>query len=185
MNDITSSLGDERADFVVKAKRAMPPSASVPLFFAGLFFLSMAGAGWVGISRLASVAPSLPLITPEAFVALFAFFGCAFLFWASLRLFASGPEFAGTPTRLVVKSRRFTRSIGWGEFSGDMAVKGNGDNGSIALRLKSQRFVASAGRYRGGRFIPQVVYIVGIPDAQSVSEMIRKRIASHSSSLGN
>ena len=115
-----------------------------------------------------------PLIVPGLIIGLFLFIGVLILAAGIVSLFKRGGYFAGTPTRLIHFYGRTTRSIDWEQFSGDIEVKGTERKGSIALKMRSGKTVSS--KNGPDRYVPDVIYISGIPDVFDVERFCRRRI---------
>jgi hypothetical protein len=90
------------------------------------------------------------------------------------QLFKKGGYFVGTPTRLVHYNNGKVRSIDWEQFSGDIEVKGTALKGNLELQLRTGRMVSS--KNKPDRYVPDVIYLSGIPEVFKVEGICRKRI---------
>jgi len=89
-------------------------------------------------------------------------------------LFKKGGYFVGTPTRLVHFSNGTIRSIDWEQFSGDIEVGGNEEKGNISLGLRTGKMVSQ--KNGPDRYVPDTIYISGIPEAFRIEQLCRIRI---------
>ena len=186
--ELNISLGSESRDFAVKGTFAQPVMASV----SGIIF----GAGWLGFTFFMMsffLGPGFiegaiqSIKSPDSsgeggmmgYLFFIVFFGI-FLsvgFWVFLKgifsLFRRGGYFVGTPTRLVNFKRGRLSSSDWEQFTGNISVRGNNKKGNITLEMRTGRMVSGKG---GSRFVPDVIYILGIEGAFDIEQICRKRI---------
>ena len=115
-----------------------------------------------------------PVKFPAIFLGIFVLAGIYLLGSGIYSLMKKGGYFVGTPTRLVHYKTNKLRSIDWEQFTGDIAVKGNSGKGSITLVMRTGKMVS---RKNGpDRYIPDIVYICGVPDIFEIEQICRKRI---------
>lgn len=189
--ELSSSLSSENKDFAVKAGRAKPLKQSFPLILFGTIWTvltSAIGFGFFGpllsgkevnftlngVSTIASPDNLDPIALPAVAIGFFALIGIVLLLLGIYFLFKEGGYFVGTPTRLVCFQKGKIRSIDWEQFSGDIEVSGNVQNGNISLQMRTGRTVR---RKNGSHsYIPDVIYILGIPNAFEIEQICRKRI---------
>ena len=70
-------------------------------------------------------------------------------------------------------------SINWEQFSGNIEVSENKQEGNIILQMRTGEIVT--GKSGARRYIPDTVYIIGIPNVYEIEEICRKRIKEHKS----
>ena len=66
------------------------------------------------------------------------------------------------------------RSIDWEQFSGDIEVSGDAQNGAVSLRMRTGSMVAS--KRDPAQYVPDIIDITGIPDVFEIEQICRKRI---------
>ena len=188
---LSSYLGEEQRDFVVRAGRVRPlRKLLAPLFF-GVILLAFFGAFALsfflpliqgeemrllinGVPTVVGPHNWTPLLVPAVIVGMFFLLGGGMLLWVLSSLFQEGGYFVGTPTRLVHFRRGKIRSIDWEQFSGEIEVYGDNEKGTLVLGLRTGRMVRK--RNGGEAYVPQVVYLTDIPHVYEVEKMCRKRI---------
>lgn len=190
-HDLNTVIGSERKDFAVKADHAQPPKKSFPLIVFGVFWLAFTsifvifflGPIFQGkevhftVNEVPTVAgPGNwdPIVVPALLLGIFVLFGITMLVSGIYSLFKKGGYFVGTPTRLVNYQKGNIRSIDWEQFSGDIEVNGNAQKGNISLQMRTGRMVSR--KNRPDRYVPDVVYISGIPNVFEIEQICRKRI---------
>jgi len=89
-------------------------------------------------------------------------------------LFKKGGYFVGTPLRMISYQNGTVRSIDWEQFSGDIEVNGNEVSGNISLQMRTGKMVSS--KNNRNRYVPDTIYISGIPNVYQVEQICRKRI---------
>jgi hypothetical protein len=89
-------------------------------------------------------------------------------------LFRKGGYFVGTQTRLISLQKGKYRSVDWEQFSGDIEVTGNDQKGNIKLGLRTGKMVSS--KNGPERYVPDELYISGIPNVFEIEQVCRKRI---------
>jgi len=189
--DLSSTVGSENKDFSVKAKRAQPlkKSFSIILFgtvwtaFTSIFVFAFLGPIFQGkevhfksngVPTVASPDNLGPIVMPAIFIGIFVLVGIGMLSWGIYSIFKKGGYFVGTPTRLVHYQNGNIRSIDWEQFSGDIEVNGNAQKGNISLQMRTGKMVS---RKNGpDRYVPDVIYISGIPNVFEIEQICRKRI---------
>ncbi len=189
--ELSENLGSEKRDFVVAAKRAQPPGTSVGsiifgtvwLAFSSIFVFAFLGPLFVGkeVEFTANDVPVVagpgnlgPIILPAVIIGVFVLIGVIMLGAGLAMAFNKGGYFVGTPTRLVHFRKGTMRSVDWEQFTGDIEVKGNEQKGFITLGLRTGKMISS--KNSGTRYVPDKIYISGIPDVFQVEQICRKRI---------
>ncbi len=186
--ELNISLGSESRDFAVKGTFAQPVFASV----SGIIF----GAVWLGFTFFMMsffLAPGFiegaiqSFKSPDSsgeggmmgslfFIVFFGIFltvGFWVFFKGIFSLFRRGGYFVGTPTRLVNFRRGRLSSSDWEQFTGNISVRGNNKKGNITLEMRTGKMISGKG---GSRFVPDVIYILGIEGAFDIEQICRKRI---------
>lgn len=196
-SELTSALGSENTDFIVKAAKVHPKNKSIK----GLIF----SAAWIGFTSIFAavfIGPVLlgrevsfelngvpttaspdnlePLLFPGAMIALFGAIGLAILVGSIVMLTKRGGWFVGTPDRLISFRKGTLRSIDWQQFSGDITVTGNDQKGDVLLGMRTG--VKVNDKNRTDSYIPEKIYLVGIEDAQEIGRLCRERIEEHDES---
>jgi hypothetical protein len=80
----------------------------------------------------------------------------------------------GTPNRLISYQSGNIRSIDWEQFTGDIEISGDDLKGSIILQMRSGRMVSQ--KSGSERYVPDTIFITGIPDVFTVERLCRERI---------
>jgi hypothetical protein len=188
-SELTTELGGETPDFVVKAKHRVPGKTALGSIVFSVLWLSITGivgAAFIGpillgheVHFTANGVPAVagpgnlgPLALPILVIVLFTLIGVAVLGNGIFQLWAAGGWFAGTANRLIIMQRDSTRSIDWEDFNGDITAAGSLANRSITLLMRTGRMVSQ----KDGPDVPDVVYMAGFDDVERVEEIIRKRI---------
>jgi hypothetical protein len=189
--ELSSSLGSEKIDFSVKASRAYPIGGSIFMLIFGIFWTAFSSVfvfalfGPIfkggeahfelnGVPTVAGVDNLGSLIVPGIFVSIFLIVGIGILVLAIRSLRKKGGYFVGTSTRLVSFDDDNMRSVDWESFSGDIAVSGNNRKGSITLQLRTGRMASR--KNRSDEYVPDKMYILGIPNVYEVEKLCRMRI---------
>jgi len=184
-------LGNETRDFVVKASRAQPLKASLFVLFFGIawllfssiFVVAFLGPLFVGkeVHFMADDVPTVagpgnlgPIIVPGLIIGLFVLVGIGMISWGITLLTRRGGWFVGTPARLVSCQGKDIRSIDWEQFSGDIEISGDDQKGNLTLQLRSGRMVSQ--KSGSDRYVPDTVYLSGIPNPFQVERLCRRRI---------
>ena len=184
------SIGSETKEFSVLSRHKKPVSQSLGRIFFGLFWLGfisifvvlMVGplfsTGEVtmqvnGVDQTASWSNLKPMLIPFIFLGVFVGIGFFLLIPGIVSLFIKGGYYAGTPTRLVWYKKGNLQSMDWEQFTGVITVRGNNRKGNITLEMRTGRMVSGKG---GSRYVPDVVYMLGIPGAYDIEQICRKRI---------
>lgn len=190
-DDLNTVIGSEKTEFAVKAKRAQPGKVSVSLIFFGtiwlaftsIFFIAFLGPLFVGkeveftsngVDTIAGPGNLGPLLIPALVIGLFVIVGIALLGSGIYALFKKGGYFVGTPTRLIHYQNGTVRSIDWEQFSGDIEVKGNEQQGNLSLQMRTGRMVSN--KNGPDRFVPDTIYISGISNVFEIEQVCRTRI---------
>lgn len=189
--EIIPILGKETAEFSVKAGRAEPIGKSL--------YLIIFGAGWLAFTSMFLIAmfgpiffgqdvhfssggkPMVagpenlgPLLGPGLFVGLFVLIGIGVLASGLISLFKQGGYFVGTPTRLINLRKGSMREIDWEQFTGDIEVTGNSQNGNISLRMRTGKMVSR--KNAPDEYVPDITYISGIANVYDIEQICQKRI---------
>lgn len=189
--EMVNIVGSEIMDFAVKAKHANPPKVSLVMIifgavwlgFSSIFFFLFPGPLFQGkeVHFLANDVPTVaspenlkPILLPALIIGIFILIGIGMLGAAIYLMFKKGGYFVGTPTRLISYSKSKYRSIDWEQFSGDIEVSGNDTNGNISLGLRTGKMVSS--KDGPDRYVPDMFYISGIPNAPEIEKICTKRI---------
>lgn len=189
--DMAENIGTEKMDFAVMAKRMQPLKKSLSMLFFSLFWL-----GFTSIFVVAFLGPLFvgkevefssggeaitagpgnlgPIVVPAMVIGLFVLIGLALFIYTLYSMSRKGGYFAGTPLRLVSYQQGSIRSIDWELFSGDIMAKGNRDKGDISLGMRTGKMVSQ--KNRPDRYVPDAIYISGIPDVFEIERICRKRI---------
>ncbi len=189
--DLVFVIGDEKKEFVVKADRPHPLKKTIALIifgviwtgFTSIFVMAFLWPVFMGreVRFKSNGVPTVagpdnlgPIIIPAIIISVFALIGLGMLFWGVFSIFKKGGYFVGTPTRLIHCHKGTVRSIDWEQFSGDIEVSSKGEKGNISLQMRTGKMVS---RKNGpARYVPDVIYISGIPNVFEVEQICRKRI---------
>ncbi|MCD6580136.1 hypothetical protein J7L48_11745 [bacterium] len=189
---VNTALSGSATDFIVKAKR----KNSLGGFFASLIFSIV----WLGISGtmlFIILAPLLsgrnvpitvngvhkignlhnlgPVIVPVVMLSVFVLIGLLILFAGLASAFRKGDYFAGSKDFLYIINSKGLRKIDWEQFSGDIQLKGNGENGTIILGMRTGRMNRSSNSNRS-YYVPNKIQMVGIPNSFSIQDLLTRRI---------
>jgi hypothetical protein len=189
--ELFANIGAEGKDFAVKARRSQPVKTSIALVIFGTFWLAFTsifvliflGPLLAGkevhftsndVPVVASPGDLGPLVVPGLVIGLFVLVGIGILGFGLFSLFKKGGYFVGTPTRLISCQGNTIRSIDWEQFSGDIEVSGNSEKGNIALGMRTGKMVSQ--KNGPDQYVPDVIYISGIPDVFEIEKKCRERI---------
>jgi hypothetical protein len=189
--EMSNFIGSEITEFAVKSKRAYPPKTSLILIIFGAFWLGITlilmfvflGPFFQGkeVQFMVNDVPTVagpgnlrPILVPALIIGLFVLIGFGLLGSGLYLLFKKGGYFVGTPIRLISFQKGKYRSVDWEQFSGDIEVSGNDINGTITLGMRTGKMVSS--KNGPDRYVPDMYYISGIPDAFAIEQICRKRI---------
>jgi hypothetical protein len=190
-DNLVVALGSETRDFTVKARRAQPVKSTLALIFFGTFWLAFTsifvvaflGPLFVGreVHFTANDVPVVagpdnlgPIVVPALFIGLFVLVGIGMLGFGLAGLFRKGGFYVGTATRLIFSQGNRIRSIDWEQFSGDIEVSGTAQKGNLNLGMRTGRMVSS--KNGPSRYVPDMIYMTGIPDVFEVERKCRQRI---------
>ena len=190
-HDLLTVLGSEKREFAVKAGRANPTKRSlfvivfglawlgfssifVAAFLGPLFFGNEVHFESNGVPTVASPDNLGPIVVPALIIGVFVLIGLIAFLSGIYLLLKKGGYFVGTPTRLVHYHGGRVRSIDWEQFTGDIEVKGNAEKGNLALQLRTGRMVSN--KNKPARYVPDTIYMAGIPEPFKVEQVCRKRI---------
>ena len=189
--DLDAAIGAEKKDFAVKAGRAQPRKKSFSLIrfgviwtvFIGIFAFAFLGPIFQGkevhfeangVPTVASPDNLDPLIFPAIIIIVFVLIGIGILSKGIYSFLQKGGYFVGTPLRLVNYQNGNIRSIDWEQFSGEIEFNGNASKGDISLQMRTGRMVSR--KEEPDRYVPDVIYILEIPDVFEVEQICRRRI---------
>lgn len=113
------------------------------------------------------------LTVPALIIGIFLLVGFLVLGSGLYLLVKKGGYFVGTPTRLIINEGKSIRSIDWEQFSGDIELRGDERKGDLVLQLRTGRMVS---RKSGEEYVPDKIYITGIPSIFEVEKICRQRI---------
>ncbi len=184
-------LGSESREFAVYGRRAGPVRSSVSQLIFGIVWLGfiiiflsffLDSFSLEGIKQIISNINSADEGNPEQsgivlviVVIIFVLIGLFTLLAGVFSLMKRGGYFVGTPTRLVRFNRGKMMWDSWDQFNGNIEVRGNNKRGTIIL--ESRTGYKSAGM--SNRYVPNIVYISGVPDVYEIEQICRKRIKEH------
>ncbi len=188
---LSSMLGTESRDFIVKAQRAYSGKNSWGLVFFGLLWTAFSSIFVIvffgpiligeevhfdlnGVPTTASINHMEPLIFPGIFIGFFVLIGLALTGFGIYRMTKKGGYFVGTPTRLVMYTNGKIRSIDWEQFSGDIRFSGSNHKGTVSLGMRTGRMVSR--KNQSSQYVPDVIDMVNIPNAFQVEKVCRERI---------
>ena len=189
--NLLTVIGDEKIDFSVKAKRANPIKSSIGIIifgavwtaFTSIFVFAFLWPLFIGeevhftsndIPTVASPDNFEPIILPAIVIGVFVLIGIIMLGFGIYSIFKKGGYFVGTPLRLITYQKGKVRSIDWEQFSGDIEVNGDEIAGNISLQMRTGKMVSS--KSNRNRFVPDSIFISGIPDVYNVEKICRNRI---------
>ena len=189
--ELLSVINGESQDFAVKAKKAYPIQSSIGAICFGLFWLAFTSVFWAtflgpvfqgqevhfrsnGVPVTAGPGNLQPLLFPAIFIGIFTIIGICILSYGIRALNTPGPWFVATPTRLIIWAPHVLRTIDWKQFDGSLSVAGNDNDGTITIEMRTGVMVSQ--RNGPSQYVPDKIYIVGIPNAISIEEICRKKI---------
>ena len=189
--NLLTVLDQEKIDFSVKAHRAKPIKSSIGIiifgtvwtaftsifvyaFFWPLFLGEEVHFTSNGTPTVASPENLEPITLPAIIIGLFVLIGIVMLGFGIYSLIKKGGYFVGTPLRLITFQDGKVRSIDWEQFNGDIEVSGNEFEGNLALQMRTGRMVSS--KNSGSRYVPDTIYLTGIPNVFEIEQICRKRI---------
>jgi hypothetical protein len=188
---LLSIVGAENTDFAVKARRSQPIKHSLAallfgtfwLAFTSIFVVAFLGPLFVGkevhftsndVPVVAGPGNLGPIVVPAMIIGLFVLVGLLIFGFGIFSLFRAGGYFVGTQTRLIIYNRGTIRSIDWEQFSGDIEIGGNDNQGNITLGMRTGRMVSS--KNGPDRYVPDTFYMSGIQNVFEVEKICRQRI---------
>jgi len=188
---LSAEVASEGKDFAVKAGRAQPAKVSMALVifgtiwlaFTSIFVVAFLGPLFVGkevhftsndVPVVAGPENMGPIVVPALIIGFFVLVGLLMLGSGIYMLFKKGGYFIGTPARFISYHNGSIRSIDWEQFSGDIEVSGNEEKGNISLRMRTGQMVSS--KNGPDRYVPDTIYISGIPNAFEIEKICRQRI---------
>lgn len=189
--ELASAVSSENKDFMVMSERAEPKKKSFLIIKTGVFLTVIVGIMTLsffgplflgkevhftlnGVPTVASPDNLGPIMMPALIIGVFVLVTIGVFARGVHSLLKKGGYFVGTPTRLVRFQDGTLRSIDWEQFSGDIEVSGTVEKGDITLQLRTGKMV---NKKRGpDKYVPETVYISGIPNVFEVERLCRKRI---------
>jgi len=180
---LNAAIKSENKEFVVKARRTQPIKKSiffiifgvVWLAFISIFVFSFFSIFTEGETPDATGSSDLAFAVGfSVILGFFALIGIGILGWGIYSIVRKGGYFVGTPTRLVHFQSGTIRSIDWEQFSGDIKVSGDAQKGNISLQMRTGKMVSS--QNAPARYVPDMIYMSGIPHAFEIEQVCRKRI---------
>lgn len=189
--ELSSYIGSESKDFIVKAGRDKPLKSSIAILlfgafwtaFTGIFVVAFLGPLFVGkevhfesngVPTIASPDDLGPIVVPALIIGLFVLIGLAMLAWGFSSLLRKGGYFVGTSTRLIHYHKGVFRSIDWEQFSGDIEVRAKAQKGTLSLQMRTGKMVSK--KNGPDRYVPDVIYMSDIPNALEIEKSCRRRI---------
>jgi hypothetical protein len=189
--ELNNLVGSEIIDFAVKAKHANPPKVSMVMIIFGVMWLAITSILFIvflgplfqgkEVHFLANDVPTVagpgnlkPILVPALVIGLFILIGIGLFSSGIYLLLKKGGYFVGTQTRFISLQKGKYRSVDWEQFSGDIEVTGNEQKGNITLGMRTGKMVSS--KSGPDRYVPDELYISGIPNAFEIEEICRKRI---------
>jgi len=189
--ELVNFIGSESRDFAVKAERSQPFKTSLFMIlfgiawlaFTSIFVVAFLGPLFAGreVEFLVNDVPTVagpdnlgPIFVPAMIIGVFVLVGILVLGFGIWSAFKKGGYFVGTALRLIHYQKNKFRSIDWEQFSGDITVKGNEKKGSITLGMRTGKMTSS--KNGPDRYVPDTLYITGIPHVFEIEQVCRKRI---------
>jgi hypothetical protein len=189
--NLANVIGSEKIEFAVKAKRSKPLKSAIGLIIFGTFWTAFSSIFvypflWPlflgeevkfsanGNPTVASPENLEPITIPAIIIGMFVLVGIGMLFGGFYILLKKGGYFVGTPLRLITFESGKIRSIDWEQFSGDIEVRGTEFEGNLTLQMRTGRMVSS--KNSGSRYVPDIIYLSGIPNVFEIEKICRKRI---------
>ncbi len=189
--ELWKGIGSEKPDFIVKAVRRTPLKSSLGLLafglvwlaFSSIFVFAFLGPVFMGqevhfksngVPTVAGPGNLGPLLMPGGIIGIFVLVGIGMVAGAIYSIAAKGSWFAGTMTRLVEYRPNRMKSYDWEQFNGVIEVSGTPEKADITLQMRTGRMVSQ--KNGPDRYVPDAVYISGIPKGYEIEEVCRKRI---------
>ena len=189
---VSAALAGVHTDFIVKAKRKTSGKSSWFLFLFSIFWLGLSGFMLStllvpllsgenvpitvnGVHKVANLHNIKPLMFPLILLSIFIIIGLILLFVGILMLLRKGDYFAGTKDFLYIINEKGIRKIDWEQFSGDIVVKGNNENGTIILGMRTGQMQFSSELNRS-YYVQNKIEMVGIPNVYTIQNILTKRI---------
>jgi hypothetical protein len=187
---LESNIVSEKREFAVFSKRREPIRSSLGMILFSTFWLAFTSLFVVvflgplimgqevhftadGQPMTAGPGNLKPALVPAIIIGLFVLIGIGMLIFGFYRLFRKGGYYVGTPTRLIHYHKGNLRSIDWDQFNGDIQVNGKEHNGNIMLVMRTGTMVS---KKSGSQYVPDTIYLAGIPDVFEIERICRQRI---------
>lgn len=189
--ELNTFLSSENKEFAVYGRRARPIASSMSqlifgiawlgfmTFFLSFFFDSFSQGGIKQVISNINDANEGNSQNSGIFVVIlfgvFVLIGLYMLLAGVFSLMKRGGYFVGTPTRLVRFNRGKMMWDNWDQFNGNIEVSGNNNRGTITLEMRTgHKSFAKTNSY-----VPNIVYIHGVPGVYEIEQICRKRIKEH------
>lgn len=177
--ELLSAIGSEPTDFICYSKRTQPLKNSlmfllfalVWLWLSSLFLIPFFTLPIHNIEWIITINKDKP---PLWFVTFFFLIGFAFLWYSLYLIFKSGGYFVWTPTRLIHYKKNSIKSIAWWQFTWNIELNWNNESGTLSLELKTGKMIRT--KNSGSRYVPDIIYLVGIPEVYEIEKKCRERI---------
>ncbi|MFN8239442.1 MAG: hypothetical protein U0X39_01665 [Bacteroidales bacterium] len=187
--ELLINIGSESKDFSIRSKLRRPVSRSVGrifglvwLGFISVFIWVFLGSVIQGGSQDVIINGENTTISPDnlkpatfliIFFGVFVAIGLYMIIPGIAGMLQKGGYFVGTPARLVRYQKKVINSYDWSQFSGNIELRGTNERGSLTIELKTGTMVSSKS---GRRYVPDIVYMIGISGAYDIEKIIRRRI---------
>jgi ABC-type multidrug transport system fused ATPase/permease subunit len=179
----------ERIDFSVFSKRKQPVSKSLGILFFGTFWSAITSIFVVAFfgdlfkggeisfyvnetQKTASLDDPQSLLIPALLIGVFVLIGIGTLLYGFYTFFQKGGYFVGTASRLLHYRNGNIKSFDWEQFTGNIEM--NHKRGNLTLQLRTGKMVSR--KNSSATFVPDIVYISGVPNVLEIEKICRKRI---------
>ena len=190
--DLKDIISNEQVDFIIKAKRNAPLKRALSYFFFSFVWLSIIGVGiYTSLKpyfkskkfNLETIITELKALhyTEEStlIMVLFASVGVAIFLYGIYIFTQKGGYFVATKSSLIKYRNNKVTITDWNQFSGNTKVTNRNLYGDVALELITGKEVA---RHNDSskRYVPNVIYIVGIENPIQIANKCRLHIDKNS-----
>ena len=187
--ELEKIVGTEKIDFSALARRNKPAGQSIGIIFFGaiwsaftsIFVVAFFGPIFKGgeVHFTVNNTPTTgslenldSLLVPALIIGIFVLIGIGMLLYGFYSFFQKGGYFVGTANRLLHYYKGTVNAFDWEQFSGNMEI--NIKKGDITLQLRTGRMVSR--KSSSSQFVPDIVYISGVPNVLEIEKICRKRI---------
>jgi len=187
--DLKSVIGTDKIDFSIIANRKVPLKNSWSLIIFGIIwsaFISIFVVAFLGplfkgedVHFKVNDEPTTgswdnfePLLVPTIFISVFVIIGIAILFSGIYSFFQKGGYFVATENRLIHYRKGTIKTYDWEQFSGNMEI--NSAKQDMSMELRTGKIVSR--KKRPDEFVPDIVYISGVPNVLEIERICRVRI---------